>query len=228
VGSLALVILVAAAAVVTALSACTDAPGADTTGPASATTADPRTTTLADAMSRLTPGGEVAGLVLKDVLTLDEVRELGADLGGDLIAVFRADYACVRPITFGAPEWEPEPSRFSYVDAEDIRARRVAAVDAGLSPPITGWAIAESYWLHWEDQWNRAQDSGVAFEAVAVYLPPGSVERLSDDPRFTAATLLPSRRTDTLSPSFAGELLLETEEFPPDLLSSPPTPDCGS
>jgi hypothetical protein len=212
----------------TVLIGCSDRPGTGTGAPTPATTEIGGTTTPTGALSRLAPGGEVVGLVPNVPLTLDEVRGLGGDLGGDVIAVFRTDYTCIRPLTFGAPEWEPEPSRFAYMDAGGIRERRMAAVDAGLSPPITGWHIAESYWLHWEDQWARAQDPGVEFEALAIYLPAGSATTLSDDPRFAAVTVLPSRRTDSLSPDFSGELLLETEEFTGGSLSSPPIPDCAS
>lgn len=125
------------------------------------------------------------------------------------------------------PDWLPEPSRFAYADAGSIRERRIAAVDAGLSPPITGRLIAESYWLHWEDQWVKAQDPGVLFEAAAVYVHEASVDGLREDPRFRAVEFIPHRRTDSLDPSFPGELLLESEEFGQGLLSDLAPPDCG-
>jgi hypothetical protein len=221
------VVLVAVFAI--GLSACSSTSTTVASGPAAPETLpDDSTTVVTPTLSRLTAGGEVVGLVMREPLSLERVREVGAGLGGDVIAVFRTDYACVRPITFGAPDWVAEPSRFAYVDAHGIRERRIAAVDRGLSPPITGWAIAESYWLHWEDQWSQAQETGTTFEAAAVYLPAGSSEDLSADPRFKAVVALPSRRTDSLSPDFPGELLLESEEFPPGLLSEPPIPDCGA
>ena len=184
--------------------------------------------TALEPLSRTQAGGVVVGVVFESPRTLDEVRTIGSGLGGDLIALYGTDYACVRPITGGAPDWRPEPSRFAYVDAESIRERRIAAVDAGLSPPITGWLIAESYWLHWEDQWTKAQEPGVLFEAAAVYVLEATVDGLREDPRFRAVEVIPHRRTDSLDPSFPGELLLESEEFGEGLLSDPAPPDCGS
>lgn len=179
-----------------------------------------------DPFSRSDPGGVVVGVVFDHPLTLNEALAFGPGLGGDPIAVFRTDYACVRPITWGGPDWVPEPSRFAYVEAERIRERRIAAVNAGLSPPISGWSIAESYWLHWEDQWRKAQKTGVLVEALAVYVPEDSVDGLADDERFRSVEIVPHRRTDSLDPDFLGELLLDSEDFPPGVLSQPDAPTC--
>ena len=178
-------------------------------------------------IARDDPSGVVAGLVLKEPISLDEARSLGAELGGDLIALYRTDYACVQPITGGMLDWEPEPSRFTYVDASKIRERRVAAVEAGLSPPITGWLIAESYWEHWEDQRTRAKEPRVRFEAMAIYLPEDALAAAGTDTRFRAAEVIPHSRTDSLSPDYPGELLLESENFLPGILTEPPPIDCS-
>jgi hypothetical protein len=177
--------------------------------------------------SRTEPGGVVVAVVPREPMPLEAALALGPELGGDVIAVFRTDYACVRPATGGLPEWSPEPSRFAYVEAGGIRERRLATVDSGLSPPITGWLIAESYWLHWEDQWEQAQRPGVTFDAVAVYVPEVVAGALAADPRFQEVVELPHRRTDSLDPSYAGELLLQSEELPPGILGPAPIPDCS-
>ena len=62
-------------------------------------------------------------------------------------------------------------------------------------------------------------------EAVAVYLPR---ELVADGPPagFRAIVRLPWRRTDTIDPSYTGELLLETEDFPVGYLSEPAALTC--
>jgi hypothetical protein len=119
-----------------------------------------------------------------------------------------------------------EPTRFAYVDAEGIRERRLAT-SGSLAPPITGIHISQSYWDRWEDQWAQAQGDGVLVEAVAVYLPQ-DLPAGGPPAGFEAMVALSSRRTDTLDPAaYAGELLLESEDFPAGYLSDPEPPTCG-
>ena len=171
----------------------------------------------ARAITREDPSGVVAGLVFKQPVSLDEARSLGRELAGDLIAVYRTDYAAVQPITNGMPDWEPEPSRFAYVDAGQIQEGRLAAIEAGDAPPITGFHISASYWEHWEDQWRHAQEPGVRFEAVALYLRESSLAAARSDPRFRAVEIIPHRYL----PDYR-EVVLESEGFPPGRLSEPP------
>ncbi len=112
------------------------------------------------------------------------------------------------------------------MDAEGIRQRRLAT-SGSVAPPITGMMISESYWNRWEDQWAQAQEEGVLVEAVAVYLPTALV---ADGPPhgFRAIVRVPWRRTDTLDPAvYAGELLVESEDFPAGYLTQPAALTCG-
>lgn|GEM_PF-1690609 len=173
-------------------------------------------------------GCAVYGLVLPAPAPTAEALEAVAGLPGVAIALWRADFACVLDISMGPPG-EPVPtypSRFAYVDAAGIRERRMAT-SGDLAPPITGLHISESYWNHWEDQWDKAQEAGVLVEAVAVYLPR---EVVADGPPagFRALVRVPWRRTDTLDPAvYPGELLLESEEFPAGYLSEAAPVACG-
>ncbi|MBM3695679.1 MAG: hypothetical protein FJW79_07080 [Actinobacteria bacterium] len=174
-------------------------------------------------------GCAVYGLVLPTPLPTAAALAAVAGLPGVAVALWRSDFACVLDITMGPPG-EPVPtypSRFAYVDAAGIRARRMDT-EGSLAPPITGLHISQSYWNHWEDQWAQAQEEGVLIEAVAVYLPR---EFVADGPPsgFRVMVRLPWRRTDTLDPAlYAGELLLESEMFPAGYLSSPAEPACAT
>jgi len=174
-------------------------------------------------------GCALFGLALPTPLPTAAALAAVAGLPGVAVALWRSDFACVLDITMGPPG-EPVPtypSRFAYVDAAGIRARRMDT-EGSLAPPITGLHISQSYWNHWEDQWAQAQEEGVLIEAVAVYLPR---EFVADGPPsgFRVMVRLPWRRTDTLDPAlYAGELLLESEMFPAGYLSSPAEPACAT
>ena len=175
--------------------AATSQPGS-TDGPgSSAATHSSAVTPTWEPITREDPSGVVAGLVFNEPISLDEARSVATGLRGDAIALYRTDDALVRPttvVTDAAGGWQSEPSRFAYVDAGKIRERRVASINAGLSPPITGWSISESYWEHWKDQWARAQDPGVRFEALGLYVPKSAVEALRADPRFRGVEIVPT------------------------------------
>jgi len=173
-------------------------------------------------ITREDPSGVVGGLVFTQPVSLEEARSLGTELGGDLIALYRTDYAFVRPDTVGAPDGKPEPSRFAYVDAGKIRERRLAAYSSGLAPPISGGFILESWWEHLEDQWAHAQEPGVRFAAMALYLRKPALAALRSDTRFRAVETIPYGRTDSLSSDYPGDLLLESEAFPAGVLTEPP------
>lgn len=171
-------------------------------------------------------GCALYGLVLPAPQPTAQALAAVAGLPGVPIAVWRADFTCTLQANMGAPGPVPtEPTRFAYVDAGGIRERRLAT-SGDLAPPITGIHISESYWNRWEDQWAQAQEAGVLVEAVAVSLPR---ELVADGPPagFRAMVRLPWRRTDTLNPdAYAGELLLESEDFPAGYLSDPEPPLC--
>ena len=196
--------------------------------------AAPPTTSTPDATSSTNPprcdyydldGCALYGLVLAEPRPTAAALAAVAGLPGVAIAVWRNDLVCVLEVNGGAPGPIPTvPSRFAYVDAEGIRERRLAT-SGSVAPPITGMHISESYWDHWEDQWAQVQQEGVLVEAVAVYLPS---ELVADGPPagFRAIVRLPWRRTDTIDPSYTGELLLETEDFPAGYLSGPAALTC--
>jgi hypothetical protein len=172
-------------------------------------------------------GCTVLGLVFGEPLPLAETLAVAADLGGDAIAVYRTDYVCVPSVDFmPAGDPEPEPSRFAYVTAEAIAERRIEAVHSSLAPPITGWHISQDYWDHWAAEWHAAQLEGVRFEAVAVYLPDTAREDAAGHPQVTAVEIVPWRRTDTIDPSYTGELLLESDGIPGGHLTTPDPLDC--
>ena len=87
--------------------------------------------------------------------------------------------------------------------------------------------ISVSYWEHWEDQWEQAQKPGVLFEAMALYVREAWLGSLRSDERFRAVEIIEHRRTDSLSPDYPGELLLEWEGFPEGHLSTPSTTGAG-
>lgn len=164
-------------------------------------------------------GCALYGLVLPDPRPTAAALAAVAGLPGVAVAVWRTDFACTLQATMGAPGPVPtEQTRFAYVDAAGIRERRLAT-SGDVAPPISGIHISQSFWDRWEDQWAQAQEAGVLVEAVAVYLPR---EIVADGPPegFRALVRLPWRRTDTLNASvYAGELLLESEEFPTGYLT---------
>lgn len=200
---------------------CGDDAVTTTIAPATtATTATTGTTTAACGYYDV-EGCALYGLVLPAPVPTATALAAVAGLPGVAVAVWRSDYACTLQASMGAPGPVPtEPTRFAYVDAEGIRERRLAT-SGDVAPPISGIHISQSYWDRWEDQWAQAQADGVLVEAVAVYLP---AEQVADGPPagFRALVRLPWRRTDTLDPAvYAGELLLEIEDFPAGYLSEP-------
>ncbi|MFH1329049.1 MAG: hypothetical protein ABIJ48_00090 [Actinomycetota bacterium] len=217
--------MILTAAALTFLAACGEGPdGAFTTASSTSTTTSSTTSSTTPPVLRCAyydiEGCAVFGLVLAEPRPTAAALAAVAGLPGVAIAVWRGDLVCVMEFNMGAPGPVPTvPSRFAYVDAEGIRERRLAT-SGSLAPPITGIHISESAWNHWEDQWAQAQQEGVLAEAVAVYLPR---ELVADGPPagFRAIVRLPWRRTDTIDPSYAGELLLETEDFPAGYLSEP-------
>lgn len=228
--------LIAAVAVAALAAACGDHAGSpwspgDTAAPTSSTTSTtPGATAAASSCAYYdTDGCALYGLVLPGPLLLEEALTAASGLPGVPIAVYRRDPVCVLEVSMlppGAPGSETlVASRFAYVDAEGIRQRRLAT-SGSVAPPITGMHISESYWNHWEDQWARAQEPGVLIEAVAVYLPAESVAD-GAPPGFRAVVRIPWRRTDSTDPSYAGELLVESEGFPAGYLSEPAPLDCG-
>lgn len=202
-------------------------------GASSATTASTIVTTVTGATTTASLGCDyydvegcaLYGLVLPAPLATAEALAAVTGLPGVPIAVWRTDFVCVREAGMGAPGPVPTvPSRFAYVDAEGIRERRLAT-SGNVAPPITGIHISQSFWDRWEDQWAQAQQEGVLVEAVAVYLRR---EFLADGPPagFRAIVRIPWRRTDTIDPSYTGELLLQSEGFPAGYLSEPATVTC--
>lgn len=175
-------------------------------------------------------GCDVFGFVLTEAAALEPAIALVGVHGGTAIAIYRADSACVLERVFGPPlPDEPRPqvaSRFAYVDAGQIRVRRLNATGSGQSPPITGIHISESYWNHWEDQWARAQEKGVMVSAVTAYLPLSRVDDVEADVRIGSVVMVPSRRTDSLDLSYPGELLLREETFPEGHLDPIEDPAC--
>lgn len=170
-------------------------------------------------------GCTMAGLRFDPPLPLSEALAVASDLGGTPIAVYRTDRVCVPDIQF-SPVDEPGKvaSRFAYVDADAIARRRMAAVDGGLAPPITGIHISQSYWAQWNSEWSSAQRTGVQIEGVAVWMADEAVSGVTSDPRVVEAVTLAWRWTDSVDPGYPGELLMDGRAFPG--LSMPASPDC--
>lgn len=214
--------LVTAAPTPGATSASADATG----GPASPDS--PGAADLSSCRRDDVEGCVLLGLALQPALTLEEALLLGPALGGENIAVFRAEPACVPAVSFTPGGGGGlEPSRFAYVDAEQIEERRLAAVQAGLSPPITGYHISQSYWDHWEAEWAAAQARGTSITAVIVYVPETRLEAAAADDRVAAAVPVVGRRTDSLDPSYPGELLVDSASELGALLGEMPVKDCS-
>lgn len=168
------------------------------------------------------------GLVFSEPLPLDEALSTAEAFGGEAIAVYRTDAVCVPAISFQPVPVEPpelEASRFAYVDAWEIRDRRIEAIDAGLAPPITGLQTSVTYWNQWNDEWRQALKGGVLIAAVALYTneQPATI---SAAPTISTVAVVPWRRTDSLSPSYPGELLVESKAFPGGDLPPAPPIDC--
>lgn len=153
-------------------------------------------------------GCTVFGLALAEPLPTAEALASIADLGGVPIAVWRTDYACISHYSMPVGPYYGVPSRFAYVDADEMRTRILSA-EGRLSPPITGL----DSWNHWfgafVQEWSKAQEPGVLVEAVAVYLPDSAASALGQDQRFRAVAPLSSYRTESVDPSYAGELMLD-------------------
>jgi len=174
-------------------------------------------------------GCALVGVVFSDPMELDEALGFVEGFAGTALAVYRVDAVCVPDISFTAmPPDPPErvPSRFAYVDAGEIRDRRLAATNAGLSPPITGGHISESYWEQWEEEWRLAQHEGVLIAAVGFYTSLDVALTMSRDTGVVGVVEIPSRRTDSLDPSYAGELFVESKAFPAGYLDPVPSIDC--
>jgi hypothetical protein len=167
-------------------------------------------------------------VVFAQPMSLGETLSFAEDFGV-AFAVYRTDAVCVPDISYQAMPPEPPEmvaSRFAYVDAEDIRERRLAANNAGLSPPITGGHISESFWNQWEEEWRLAQQDGVLIAAVALYTASDAATVIAQEPEVEAVVPVPSRRTDSLDPSYSGELLVESKAFPTGYLEPSPSIDC--
>jgi hypothetical protein len=174
-------------------------------------------------------GCTLVGVVLAEPMPLDDALAVAEGFGGEAIAVYRTDVVCVPDISYQA--FPPDPpemvsSRFAYVDAEGIRERRLEANNAGLSPPITGGHISESFWSQWEEEWRLAQEEGVSIAAVALYTASDTAGTIAGDAAVAAVVSIPSRRTDSLDPSYSGELLVESKAFPAGYLDPVPSIDC--
>lgn len=180
-------------------------------------------------LTRDDPSGVVAGLVFEEPVALAEALALGPEWGGEPIAVYRTDSVLVGAINTGAPSlpgMEPElvPSRFAYVDAEQIPERRMAAEREGLAPPTEGLHISQSYWNHWQQEWLLAEKPGVLFEAVALYVRGETLNLLAEDERFRVVVIIPHRRSDSISDDYLGELFLWSDGFPGGILTEPAPP----
>jgi len=169
-------------------------------------------------------GCTMVGLRFDPPLALADALGVAADLPGTAMAVYRTDAVCVPDVQFSPVDGPGSvASRFAYVDAAGIRERRVAAVDGGLAPPISGWHISQAYWDQWEAEWAKAQGSGVQIEGIAVWASTSAAAGTAD-PRVVLTVDLPWRWTDSLDPSYPGELLLDGKGFPG--LGAPTPPDC--
>jgi hypothetical protein len=172
-------------------------------------------------------GCVVLGLVLSEPAVLEEALAAARSFGGTPISVYRTDAVCVDKIEAlppGAPK-EQVASRFAYVNAVEIRQRRMAASNAGLSPPITGMFIAESYWVRWEQEWSLAGEPGVLIEAVGLFTTTPAAE-IAADPGIRAVEVIDFRWSDSVDPDYPGELFLEYYGFPGDHLSEITDPEC--
>lgn len=174
-------------------------------------------------------GCTLLGLVFEGPTPLDEALEIAEGFGGEAIAVYRTDAVCVAAVSFSAVPDQPlerVASRIAYVDAEEISVRRLEATNSGLSPPITGLHISQSYWDQWEEEWRLAQREGVLIAAVALYTDEAESAAIEADPAIAAVVPVPSRRTDSLDPSYPGELFVESKAFPVGYLDPVPPIDC--
>jgi hypothetical protein len=167
-------------------------------------------------------GCSVFGLVMVDPLPTAEASAAVADLGGVPIAVWRTDYVCIFHYSMPVGPTYGVPSRFAYVDADNMR-ERILAAEGSVAPPITGLDSWNRQFDAYLQEWSKAQEPGVLIEAIAVYLPVSMQASLTRDPRFRTVVLLSSSRTESTDPSYTGELMVD--DSPP--LSEPPEPDCG-
>ena len=166
-------------------------------------------------------GCAVFGLMLADPLPTADALASVADLPGVAVAVWRTDYACISHYIMPVGPYQYAQSRFAYVDADDMTNRMEAAAGS-VAPPITGLDAWRRYYSSYLQEWSLAQEPGVIVEAVAVYLPDSVGAALATDPRFRAVTRLASSRTETVDPSYPGEL---TVDGGPEL-SDAPVPTC--
>jgi hypothetical protein len=160
-------------------------------------------------------GCEVVGIALPAPLSLEELEALAADAGGEPVAVWRVDAACVDDVAGDGPSFPVEPggqraSAFAYWHADEAVARQ------GEGPPATdgGWSLALRE--RFLQEWEAAGAPGVRFTGGALLLPR-SASLVDGDGAFPVA----SYRTDEV-----GVLYLEGHEHA--LAPHLPAPDPGA
>lgn len=102
------------------------------------------------------------------------------------------------------------------MDPQEIYDRYGAAEKAGLIGPTSAvWTLSPSE--HSTQQWAKAQEPGVRFEALAVYLRESDLDDVHGDTRFRAVVSLPYQWI------VSGVLFVDSEDFPPGFLKGAPT-----
>ncbi|MDH3259441.1 MAG: hypothetical protein OEM81_11715 [Acidimicrobiia bacterium] len=131
-------------------------------------------------------GVVTAGLVLADPLNLTEAEQLMADIGAELISVWRTDYECFPGSDAAWPV--ATASRFAYPDGVE-RAEKSRQEMENSTTPVTGAHIPLNAFAVMEQAALALRDPGVLLEVVQAKVSVAALELLRNDPRIERVRL---------------------------------------
>ena len=118
-------------------------------------------------------------VTFEDAKTLPEIEAMAKELGGELVALWSSNLACVANVDANGPQPRynpesppPEPRRlspFAYYKADELVARQAQG------PPATDVGWSHSLRARFVEEWRAAQKPGAKFDA-AVFHARGPIE----------------------------------------------------
>ncbi|MDP3984784.1 MAG: hypothetical protein Q8Q52_07275 [Acidimicrobiia bacterium] len=151
------------------------------------------------------PGDVTVGIVLAQPMSVSDMEDFVANLGGTWVSAWRTDLVC-----FLGPGGDPRPDRFAYRDGVERAAAARRAADQG-DAPATGHMFLEEVWDRMEQAARAMREPGVTVEAIEVALPVEALAKLEDQAFVKTVRI-------ALNPDEAGDL---SEPAPIDCPPSP-------
>ncbi len=160
---------------------------------------------IVEVLAAAAPPGEVTvGIVLAQPMTVPDMEDFVANLGGAWVSAWRTDLVC-----FFGPGGDPRPDRFAYRDGvERAAAARQAAAQGDA--PAAGHMSLEEVWDRMEQAARAMREPGVTVEGIEVALPVEALATLEDQAVVETVRI-------ALNPDEAGDL----SELPPVDCSNP-------